>query len=125
MFEIKGIISLYCSRVYEIYKQKQVYRLFAVFTNETAFIGGTDTHNEGEWVWLDETPLDFTNWASGEPAGGSGENCLEMVPNKNGTWNDVPCESSHAVKAAICSMDAGQSDVHFSSCLVQDLPVRH
>jgi hypothetical protein len=54
-------------------------------------IGLNDQDEEGTFVWVDGTPLNYTNWRGGEPNNTGGEDCVEA--NKNG-WNDVGCERS-------------------------------
>ncbi|MBJ95751.1 MAG: hypothetical protein CMP23_14920 [Rickettsiales bacterium] len=63
------------------------------------WIGFSDRSSEGNWAWEDGSTAAYTNWASGEPNGGSGENCLEFIgtnPNfENPTlWNDAACDQS-------------------------------
>lgn len=45
------------------------------------------------WAWTDQSALQFTNWAQGEPNGnifeGTREDCVEMY--KDGKWNDNSC----------------------------------
>jgi len=57
-----------------------------------AFLGGSDELLEGTFVWDDGTPVQLTNWNTGEPndAGGA-EDCIEIIGSLNGKWNDVPC----------------------------------
>jgi hypothetical protein len=51
-------------------------------------------------VWVDGTSLNYTNWESGQPNGGSAENCLLM---ENGyKWHDYPCDS---LSAFFCKID--------------------
>jgi hypothetical protein len=60
-------------------------------------IGLNDQDEEGTFVWVDGTPLDYTNWRGGEPNNAGGEDCVEA--NKNG-WNDIGCQ--RAKRRFIC-----------------------
>lgn len=55
-----------------------------------SWIGGTDSANEGAFVWISGEPWSFTNWSSGEPNNSfSNENCVQLMPD--GHWNDLGC----------------------------------
>uniref|UniRef100_A0A8C1C9G9 C-type lectin domain-containing protein n=1 Tax=Cyprinus carpio carpio TaxID=630221 RepID=A0A8C1C9G9_CYPCA len=44
--------------------------------------------DEGEWLWTDGTPFDYTHWAPGQPDNLQSENCGEFNYNNN-RWNDA------------------------------------
>ena len=50
--------------------------------------------NEGIYSWTDGSNYDYNNWYSGEPNGGSTENCIEISSGLNQQWNDVPCTNN-------------------------------
>jgi hypothetical protein len=53
------------------------------------FIGLTDTVTEGVFEWVDGTPLDFRNFAMGEPNDVlPGQDCVVIA---GPTWDDRPC----------------------------------
>ncbi|MEQ1570463.1 MAG: C-type lectin domain-containing protein, partial [Myxococcota bacterium] len=53
-----------------------------------------------EWIWVDGTPVDYTNWAVGEPAPYA--DCTVM--GEKGTWNSVSCDSLAGVACElVCS----------------------
>ncbi len=65
---------------------------------------------EGTWVTVDGTDVDYTFWASNEPnnANGGVEDCGVMhgLSANRGTWNDQNCADSLfyiCKKAAICN----------------------
>ncbi|KAG8519254.1 Low affinity immunoglobulin epsilon Fc receptor [Galemys pyrenaicus] len=55
-----------------------------------SWIGLQDLDIEGEFVWMDGSPLDYSNWRQGEPNNdGQGEDCVVM--EGSGQWNDAFC----------------------------------
>ncbi|XP_041036068.1 C-type lectin domain family 17, member A-like [Carcharodon carcharias] len=53
------------------------------------WIGLTDRESEGNWKWVDGTPVSFTRWDQGEPNNWNGhENCAII---RSGCWNDFRC----------------------------------
>jgi len=66
----------------------------ALVGNNDTFIGLTDQITEGQFVWVDGTPLAFSNWESGEPnnGGGSNEDCAIIAGARaQKMWDDRPC----------------------------------
>ena len=65
--------------------------------NLDTFIGLTDQITEGQFVWVDGTPLAFSNWETGEPnnGGGNGEDCAIIAGARaEKKWDDRPCAPS-------------------------------
>ncbi|XP_063410331.1 macrophage mannose receptor 1-like [Mytilus trossulus] len=60
-----------------------------LYHDEWYFIGGSDTKQEGYFVWSDNQALTFENWWPGEPNDKYYEDCIEM--RYQGKWNDVHC----------------------------------
>merc|ERR1719259_349809 len=50
--------------------------IFALKGGRDCWIGLTDAAKEEVWEWTDESPLDYQNWAEGQPDGGDTENCV-------------------------------------------------
>ena len=53
--------------------------------------------------WYDSSEPSYTNWGSGEPNGQGSEPCGSL--NKDGYWNDVPCQSVSTIGIG-CKMPA-------------------
>lgn len=68
------------------------------------FIGATDAAVEGTFVWVDNTPVVYTNWHTGEPNNGNGayqEDCVVVAGSRAGKgWDDRPCAPTTAVPNA-------------------------
>ncbi|XP_012889053.1 PREDICTED: low affinity immunoglobulin epsilon Fc receptor [Dipodomys ordii] len=60
--------------------------------SKDAWIGLQDLDVEGEFVWMDGSPVSYSNWLQGEPNNaGSDEDCVMM--RGSGHWNDAFCRS--------------------------------
>nr|XP_040128906.1 pulmonary surfactant-associated protein A-like isoform X2 [Ictidomys tridecemlineatus] len=57
--------------------------------NTYAYLGLVESNTPGDFRYLDETPVNYTNWYPGEPRGRGREKCVEMYTD--GTWNDRNC----------------------------------
>lgn len=68
------------------------------------WIGFNDEEQEGSFVWYDQSPVTYTNWAPGEPNNSGGnEDCTQIYPN--GQWNDLPCNignSASVIEVNLC-----------------------
>ena len=63
---------------------------------------GPNNLDDSHWSWVDGTPLDYSNWSSGNP--GSTEFCMTMFPS--GEWNDLPCRYVRRETVAyVCQKD--------------------
>uniref|UniRef100_A0A8D0GXP1 Pulmonary surfactant-associated protein A n=1 Tax=Sphenodon punctatus TaxID=8508 RepID=A0A8D0GXP1_SPHPU len=57
--------------------------------NRYAYLGIRESEIPGEFLYLDGTPLNYTNWRQYEPNGKGSESCVEMYTD--GGWNDKKC----------------------------------
>lgn len=69
-------------------------RAFGIQTTSW-WIGFDDRAIEGSFAWIDGTPLDFAEWAGGEPNDSGGvEDCTHIADWGGGAWNDIGCDAS-------------------------------
>ncbi|XP_021091715.1 low affinity immunoglobulin epsilon Fc receptor isoform X2 [Mesocricetus auratus] len=60
--------------------------------NKDAWIGLRDLNVEGQFIWMDGSPVGYSNWSPGEPNNAEqGEDCVMM--RGSGQWNDNSCRS--------------------------------
>ncbi|XP_031148284.2 lactose-binding lectin l-2-like [Sander lucioperca] len=56
------------------------------------WIGLSDIHKEGSWMWSDGCKVDYVYWDAGEPNNSGGnEDCVHNNHDRNLKWNDRPC----------------------------------
>ncbi|CAG0904053.1 unnamed protein product [Darwinula stevensoni] len=55
------------------------------------WLGIDDSQQEGAWKWNDGTTLSTSFWNSGEPNGGTVENCISIWRPFSGKWIDYSC----------------------------------
>jgi len=61
-----------------------------------AWIGLTDVMVEGEFRWIDATPLDFQYWHPDQPDGGDTHDCV-LTYNGGAAWGDYYCDDTNGV----------------------------
>uniref|UniRef100_A0A673FYY8 Galactose-specific lectin nattectin-like n=1 Tax=Sinocyclocheilus rhinocerous TaxID=307959 RepID=A0A673FYY8_9TELE len=85
--------------------------LLSLVPSYTRFwVGAQDGEQEGQWIWSDGSPFNYTSWCSGEPNNaGDTENCLELAYSSNHCWNDLTCSSLLAFVCAKKMQDHMQS----------------
>ncbi|XP_032250471.1 low affinity immunoglobulin epsilon Fc receptor [Phoca vitulina] len=79
-------------RLVSIHSQEEQDFLARHANRKGTWIGLRDLDREGEFIWMDQGPLNYSNWRPGEPNnGGQGEDCVMM--QGSGEWNDAFCGS--------------------------------
>src|SRR5205807_2704641 len=65
--------------------------VFSTFNDPSRrlWIGLSDAASPGVFTWANGEPLIYTNWAPGQPSGGS-EHWVELNGGTGGMWNDLP-----------------------------------
>ncbi|XP_041650065.1 lactose-binding lectin l-2-like [Cheilinus undulatus] len=64
------------------------------------WMGLTDIHREGRWLWSDGCPANFFFWSAGEPNNKFNEDCAHFNFGSYRRWNDVPCRLSYSFVCA-------------------------
>ena len=77
-----------------------------------AYFGYTDRLVEGEWKWITDEEISYTNWHSGEPNGQNTKEDYAMFYSRynNSEWNDGDFEYGKVV--FICEWDSSEVHVH-------------
>ena len=76
------------------------------------WIGFNDELVEGSFVWYDQSPVVYTNWAAGEPNNAGDEDYVQIYVN--GQWNDLAFGGSakSIIEVNLCPVvDAGVNQI--------------
>ncbi|KAM3595902.1 uncharacterized protein V6R79_004905 [Siganus canaliculatus] len=61
-------------------------------TQSLTWIGLSDIHKEGSWMWSDGSAVNFAFWLRGEPNNlGGNEHCVHNNFRQERKWNDDKC----------------------------------
>ncbi|XP_073715683.1 macrophage mannose receptor 1 [Misgurnus anguillicaudatus] len=72
---------------------KELYMLPVYTRSDTMWIGFTSLYSNSGFVWSDQTPSNYENWASGEPNNHNNEeHCAECGSHYGRKWNDQDCD---------------------------------
>ena len=75
---------------------------------DVVWLGATDEHVEGKWMWVDGTPMRYSNWSpvGHQPNNKQGvEHYLIMMLSQGGKWSDQPDNSIEASPGFVCQWD--------------------
>ncbi|XP_074518091.1 ladderlectin-like [Halichoeres trimaculatus] len=76
----------------EEYHEIQRLILTTSYGYKEAWIGGSDAHQEGLWLWTDGSHVSYTNWCPGEPNNSRGrQHCMQMNFSDEKCWDDLSC----------------------------------
>jgi len=70
------------------------------------WIGYTDQAFEGTWVWENNEPPGYANWATNEPAHATGNEDCAVIDSNTGTWSAKPCASGSFVANFVCERES-------------------
>lgn len=69
------------------------------------WIGATDEVKDGQWLWVDGSPVLYHNWLPGEPSNNVGPvNFPAILIHRRGGWDDRP-DSNPDTPAFICEWE--------------------
>ena len=60
--------------------------------NDRFWIGMNRVGSNGDFMWTDQTAVEFTHWDHGQPSDGQLDNCVVMSET-TGRWSSVLCDS--------------------------------
>jgi hypothetical protein len=75
---------------------------------EAAWLGATDEEVEGRWVWVDGTPMRYSNWSpiGNQPNNKQGiEHFAVLYLAHDGKWSDQPDRPADVHPGFICQWD--------------------
>jgi len=78
-------------RLASIHSQRENAFINALTDGWSSWIGLSDALTEGDFQWLDGSPLDYQNWGTLQPDGGDLQDCA-YIYGFSGYWKDFMCD---------------------------------
>jgi len=77
-------------------EEKKLIKLIDFHDRNIYWIGLYEKGRDGNWMWTDDTPYEYANWASGEPNNweGTDEDCAMLNLWGHKKWFDAACDST-------------------------------
>jgi hypothetical protein len=69
------------------------------------WLGATDQGQEGRWVWVDGTPMKYSNWFPNQPNNKQNAEHYLMLWLQSGQWSDQPAVSQQHDIYFVCEWD--------------------
>lgn len=92
-------------------------------SNQSYWLAFSDENDEGNYYWLDGTPVTYTNWKAGEPNDSTASHNYARV-KPNGSWTDKPESDTYlAIIAINCPCNERHSNCNFQLNCPNDLVV--
>ena len=90
---------------------KETWEFIKSLSTASLWLGATDEKTEGDWRWLDGSPVKFAVWVTNNPNNQGGkEHYLAMVTHENKQgWNDFDMEGTTKVlmvSGFVCEWEA-------------------
>ena len=95
-------------------------KLQALCPDPWYIIGGYQPEKDSPWIWVDGTPLTYTNWEPLRPDDyGGKQDCLIVwvKSGQEGLWDDTYCGDVSPFVCGPAGTTAGESAVHAAPCL--------
>ncbi|XP_043938367.1 macrophage mannose receptor 1-like [Protopterus annectens] len=74
--------------------QRQVANVASNASDNEVWIGLRKHQNSGQWIWMNEDPVSYTNWDKQADSQASGD-CVMLTRDKNFTWSKSCCSSRY------------------------------
>ena len=70
-----------------------IWSAFKLGFDSSYWIGLNKLTENGRWLWVDGTPVDYTAWDSGQPSNNPDETCVATSLASRNAWYGYPCDT--------------------------------
>ncbi|XP_043938065.1 macrophage mannose receptor 1-like [Protopterus annectens] len=81
--------------IHSVDVQEQVVYVASNASGDGVWIGIRKHQVSGQWIWMNEDPVYYTNWDAQSAESTASDDCVVMRKDKNFTWRDSCCSSRY------------------------------